>query len=125
MARFAWSALRSVLGFNWCPANFPQFHAILSSFSGRARRLLWTLFLAQSWALWTVRNKLTIEKKLINNLANLIYKICIFMQLWTVKAKPGDREVLRRLTSELRELYASVRSRSQSPGPRRNISSQS
>jgi hypothetical protein len=37
MARFAWSALRSVLGCNWCPANFSQFHAILSSFSGRAR----------------------------------------------------------------------------------------
>jgi hypothetical protein len=114
MARFAWSALRSILGCNWCPANFSQFHAILAGFSGRARRLLWTLFLAQSWALWTVRNKLTMEKKILNDPANLIFKMCIFLQLWSVKAKPGDREDLRRLTSELRELYASVRTRSQS-----------
>jgi hypothetical protein len=40
MARFAPSALRNVLGCNWCPANFHQFHAILSSFSGRVRRIL-------------------------------------------------------------------------------------
>jgi hypothetical protein len=51
-----------------------------------------------------VRNKLAIEKKVLNNLANLLFKMCIFLQLWSVKAKPGDREDLRRLTSELREL---------------------
>jgi hypothetical protein len=63
LARFAWSAIRQILYCNWNPGNFPQFHAILSSLAGRARRLFWFLFLAQSWALWNIRNKLTIEKK--------------------------------------------------------------
>jgi hypothetical protein len=63
LARFAWSAIRQILDCNWNPGNFPQFHAILSSLAGRARRLLWFLFLAQAWALWNIRNKLTIEKK--------------------------------------------------------------
>jgi hypothetical protein len=63
LADFAWSVLRQLLGCNWCPANFVQFHHILLSLAGYPRRLSWMLFLAQSWALWQIRNKLTIEKK--------------------------------------------------------------
>jgi hypothetical protein len=47
--KFVWAVLRQLLGCNWRPANFPQFHAILSCFSGYTRRILWALFLAQSW----------------------------------------------------------------------------
>jgi hypothetical protein len=54
-------------------------------------------------------NKLTIEKKVMNHPANIIFKTCIFLQLWTVKAKAGDMEDLIWLASEPRELYASVR----------------
>jgi hypothetical protein len=64
--------LRQLLGRNWRPANFAQFHAILSSFSGLSRRLLLVLFLAQSWALWLIRNKLTIERKVINHSADVL-----------------------------------------------------
>jgi hypothetical protein len=80
LASFSWSVLRQQLGCNWCPANFAQFHAILSGFSGYSRRLLWVLFLAQSWVLWNVRNKLAIEKKIISNPADIIYKIIIFFE---------------------------------------------
>jgi hypothetical protein len=45
LASFTWSVTRQLLGCNWRPANFAQFHAILSSFSGYSRRLLWVLFL--------------------------------------------------------------------------------
>jgi hypothetical protein len=49
LADFAWSVLRQLLGCNWCPTITQQFFAsILSSFSGQPRRLLWTLFVAQS-----------------------------------------------------------------------------
>jgi hypothetical protein len=40
LASFAWAVTRQLLGCNWRPANFAQFHAILSSFSGYPRRLL-------------------------------------------------------------------------------------
>jgi hypothetical protein len=109
LARFAWSAVRQILSCDWNPGNFPQFHAILSSLAGRARRLVWNLFLAQSWALWNIRNKLTIEKKVINHPANVIFKTALFLQLWSGMAKTGDREGLRWLENKLRELYAAVR----------------
>jgi hypothetical protein len=111
-AQFVWAVLRQLLGCNWRPANFPQFHAILSSFAGYTRRILWVLFLAQSWALWTTHNKLTIEKKVINHPADIIYKTVIFLQLWRPKFKGLERERLVWMESELRELYSSMKPRS-------------
>jgi hypothetical protein len=80
MANFAWSVLRQLLGCNWCPSSFGQFFAIASGLSGRPRRLLGLLFLAQSWALWLVRNKLTIESKVLTHPADFIYKMLIILQ---------------------------------------------
>jgi hypothetical protein len=112
LAQFAWAVLRQLLGCNWRPANFPQFHAILSGFAGYSRRILWVLFLAQSWALWTIRNKLTIESKTINHPADFIYKCVIFLQLWRPKFKGREKEGLCWMERELRELYASMKPRS-------------
>nr|XP_051208064.1 uncharacterized protein LOC127323999 [Lolium perenne] len=72
-------------------------------------RLLWVLFLAQSWALWNVRNKLAIEKKIISNPADIIYKITIFLQLWSLKAKAREKEGLSWMACELRELYVQLK----------------
>jgi hypothetical protein len=109
LAIFAWSVSRQMLGCNWCPTNFAQFHDILSSFSGYPRKLLWLLFLAQSWALWNVRNKLAIEKKTIANPADIIFKIIIFLQLWSLRCKPREKEGLSWIARELRELYAALK----------------
>jgi hypothetical protein len=111
-AQFVWAAVRQLLGFNWRLANFQQFHAIISSFAGFTCRILWALFLAHSWALWTIRNKLTIEKKVINHPADIIYKTVIFLQLWRPKFKGLEREGLVWMESELRELYSSMKPRS-------------
>jgi hypothetical protein len=73
-AVFAWSVTRQLLGCNWCPANFAQLFAIISSLSGRFRRCVWLLFIAQSWALWLFRNKMTIESKFMKHSANIISK---------------------------------------------------
>jgi hypothetical protein len=69
-ARFMWSVVRQMLGCSWSPTSFAHFYSILSSFPGRPRCLLWMLFMAQSWALWHIRNKLTIESKLIRQPAD-------------------------------------------------------
>jgi hypothetical protein len=107
-----WLSWAISLDSNWSPANFPQFHAILSSFAGYTQRILWALFLAQSWALWTTRNKLTIERKVINHPTNIIYKTVIFLQLWRPKFKGMERKGLNWMERELRELYASMKPRS-------------
>jgi hypothetical protein len=66
------------------------FDAILSSFTGYTRRLLWVLFWAQSYALWNTRNKLAIEKTL-SNPAGIIYKTIIFLQLRSLTSNQEKR----------------------------------
>ena len=106
MAVFMWSVVRQVLGRTWCPQNFAHFFALLSSFSGRTRRLIWLLFLAQAWALWAVRNKLAIEKKTVNHPADIIFKTMIFLQAWIPPLKSQDKEGARWLVAKLRELHS-------------------
>ncbi|KAK1693140.1 hypothetical protein QYE76_009837 [Lolium multiflorum] len=79
--------------------------------NGACSLLLWVFFLAQSWALWLIRNKLTIERKIINHPADVLYKIVILLQLWSTKFKGRDKEGLTWMANELRELYASMRPR--------------
>jgi hypothetical protein len=92
-ALLAWSVLQELLGCSWCPASFAQFFAIVSKFSGSFRRLAWIFFVAQSWALWLCRNKLTI-------------KTMLFLQLWMPPARPKDLPHLRRAASGLKGLHA-------------------
>jgi exonuclease III len=108
LARFAWSVIREILGCSWCPASFPQFFAIISNFAGRARRTIWCLFIAQSWALWVIRNKLTMESKLIRHPADVTFKTMLFMQHWLGVAKPADRPWLRWLIAALRSIHAQL-----------------
>jgi hypothetical protein len=66
------------------------------------------LFMAQSWALWHIRNKLTIESKLIRQPADIIFKTIIFLQLWSPSAKPQDKASILELISRLRRTHAEV-----------------
>ena len=109
LARFSWSVFRQLLGCSWSPGNFAHFFALLSSLSGQRRRVVWHLFVAQSWALWNVRNKLSIEHKIIKHPADIIYKTLIFLQLWCLNAKPVDRSRLGELVGRLKLLYTSNR----------------
>ncbi|XP_071676870.1 uncharacterized protein [Lolium perenne] len=70
LAKFAWSVLRQLLGCNWCPTNFAQFHAILSGFSGYARRLLW---------LWSLKFK-SREKEGLNWMAQELRELYVHLK---------------------------------------------
>jgi hypothetical protein len=107
LARFMWSVVRQLLGCSWSLANFAQLYAIIANLLGRVRRLVWALFVAQSWALWHIRNKLSIESKIIRHPSDVIYKTLVFLQLWVPTAKAKDQASLRWLICELRRIHAS------------------
>jgi hypothetical protein len=74
VARFAWSVVRQLLGCSLNPINFAQFYAIVSTFAGKIRRVLWMLFATLAWALWNVHNKLTLERKVLWTPAHIVFK---------------------------------------------------
>jgi hypothetical protein len=47
--------------------------ALAQGVSGSLHRVVWFAFAAQCWALWNIRNKLTIERKLIGNPADTLF----------------------------------------------------
>lgn len=75
---------------------------------GNLGGFFWLLFTAQSWALWLIRNKATIDSLFVRQPADVIFKTLIFLQLWAIGAKQQDREEVHCLASELRTLYSSL-----------------
>jgi hypothetical protein len=62
----------------WNPSSFAELFGIFQRFRGDFKRFLWTLFATLSWALWTTRNKFTIEVKFPSRPAKCIFKLLFF-----------------------------------------------
>jgi hypothetical protein len=63
------------------------------------------LFAAQSWALWTTRNKFSIEAKFPKHPANVVFKTIIFLQLWRPLAKEKVHAMLDEAVAKLKDIY--------------------
>jgi hypothetical protein len=109
LAGFMWAGIRDILHCDWNPAGAGEFLAIAQGLLGPFRRLVWFTFAAQCWALWNIRNKLTIEGKLIGNPADALFQMSLHMQHWRVLVRPKDRDLLDVATDEVRRLYARTR----------------
>jgi hypothetical protein len=73
-------------------------------------RVVWMFFMAQSRALWLIRNKRTVESKVITHPADVISKILSSCNcectLWMHLLRPLDRPCLRRMVSALKWFHA-------------------
>lgn len=69
-----------------------EFLAIIINLSGQFARVLWIAFSALAWALWTVRNKFTIEHIFPNKHVDVLFKMAAFLQQWSPLTKAGDVE---------------------------------
>jgi hypothetical protein len=79
-AAFMWSGVRAMLQVTWNPTSFAQFFRIISELSPGHGRAVWILFVAQSWALWHIRNKIAMEHSFPNRPANYVLKTLLFLQ---------------------------------------------
>ena len=109
MARFAWTAVREAAGRDWDPRSGVELCALLSSVSGSARRVVWSCVGALLWALWRIRNKLTIEGVFPSHPADVIFKCVIFLQQWAPLARRQDVELLHHALARLRQVYTLAR----------------
>jgi mannosylglycoprotein endo-beta-mannosidase len=105
LAAFAWSGIREAFGVQWNPRTFQEFFAIVNSLSPGFKHAIWLLFAAQSWALWNIRNKITIEHKLPSHPADCIFKTSLFLQLWRPLLKNKLSDKMDIMLELLRVLY--------------------
>jgi hypothetical protein len=109
LASFMWSGIREAFRVQWNPENLNDFLAILSQLIPIVRQSFWVLFAAQSWALWLIRNKLTIENSFPKQSADCFYKTAMFLQLWRPLLKEKNADKLDVMVGVLRSLYRQTR----------------
>jgi hypothetical protein len=109
LASFAWSGIREALGVQWNPQSFQDFFGTLNSLPSSFKSAIWMLFAAQSWALWNIRNKITIEHKLPSQPADCFFKTSIFLQLWRPLLKNKLKTKMEFLLEMLCSLYLQMR----------------
>lgn len=61
LAKFIWSCIRLWLHVPWNPSSFADLRRCINSLAGRSKRVFMVGWAAICWALWTTRNKFTIE----------------------------------------------------------------
>jgi hypothetical protein len=79
-AQFLWSFLQEALGPEWQASALGEFIEVHANNTGRRRRLFWLLFAALTWTLWTVRNKMVIERILPRRASDSIYTFLALLQ---------------------------------------------
>ena len=109
-AKLLWSGFRESFGLLWNPQTFDQFWALLLAIRPADRKFVWLLFSAQSWALWNIRNKFTIESVFPNQAADCFFKSGILLQQWRPLSKPEDHARIDVMISQLKNLYRTTRS---------------
>jgi hypothetical protein len=73
------------------------------------RQSFWVLFAAQCWALWLIRNKLTIENTFPKQPADCCFKTATFLQLWRPLLMEKHVDKLDAMVEALRSLYRQTR----------------
>jgi hypothetical protein len=67
---------------------------------------MWIFFAAQCWALWTTRNKFTIERKFPRQPTDIIFKLMLSLQLWHPLQKHKDLGALDELIRLTKAFFA-------------------
>ena len=103
-AQFLWSCLREVVGGRWCNTSFPVLFVELQATTPRSRHIRWLSIGVLAWTLWTVRNKLVIQRAPLRRVTDAIFKMCGYLQLWWPLSRRQDRSVIDTLLTDLRSM---------------------
>ena len=102
LAKLVWCCVRSWLQVSWNPSSFSHIRTLAKALVGVTKRVFWVGLGALCWALWTIRNKFTIEHIFPSKPADVLFKSCILLQQWRSLTKEVDRDALDLLIDKIR-----------------------
>ena len=108
LAKFIWSCIRLWLHVNWNPSSFEDLRQYTNSLSGQSKRVFLVGWAAMCWALWTTRNKFTIEHIFPTNPVNRLFKATIFLQQWRSLIKDGDLQAFDDMLSRMNSTVSTL-----------------
>lgn len=92
------------MGGSWCNTNFPDLFEELQASVLRLHRIRWLGIGVLAWTLWTIRNRLVIQRAPLRQPSDAIYKMCGYLQLWRSLSRVTDRDAITILIADLRAL---------------------
>ena len=102
--QFVWRCFREVVGGNWCHTNFPDLYTELQSSPLASRHIRWLEIGVIAWTLWTIRNKLVIQRTPLRRATDALFKLSGFLQLWRPLSRPQDRDAISAFIADLRSM---------------------
>lgn len=93
LAHFVWNVIKEVFKLERMPRSLEDFSEMWLLGKGPMPiRLMMFLFAGFTWALWTTRNKMAIEKRVPKAPADIIFVALSWLQKWCIMLKEADRE---------------------------------
>ena len=102
-ARFLWNFIYEALGPAWQASDLGEFLETQANRTGGGRRLFWLVFAALTWTLWTVRNKMVIERIFLRHGSDSMFKLLAFLQQWHPLSRQRDRGQLDDMIARMLE----------------------
>ena len=103
-AQFMWSCFREAVGGDWCHTNFPDLFAELQNSPLPSRHIRWLEIGVLAWTLWTIRNKLVIQRIPLRRANDALFKLSGYLQLWQPLSLPQDRDAITAFIADLRSM---------------------
>ncbi|KAM0914791.1 hypothetical protein ACQ4PT_011271 [Festuca glaucescens] len=82
VAVFVWSVNREAVGWPDVPSSVLDLISLGKLSQNNKFALIWTGAAAVMWSLWTIRNKLILEAKILKHPADAVFRVIFFLQLW-------------------------------------------
>ena len=84
--------------------NFPDLLAEIQAIPISGRHIRWLLIGVLAWTIWTVRNKLVIQRVPLRRATDVVFKLCGYLQLWRPLSRQQDRDAITTIISDLRAM---------------------
>ena len=102
LVRLAWSICEEVFKWNSRPRSLKELSEVWLMGKGPLpKRLILFIFAGFTWALWTTRNKMSIEQKFPKAPTDVVYLALSYLQKWSILLKDADRDRMEAINGEI------------------------
>ncbi|KAE8811162.1 putative TdLSC37 protein [Hordeum vulgare] len=81
--------------------NAPDMFAEIQSVPLSAQDIRWLTIGMLTWTLWTIRNKLVIERVPLRRASDAVFKMCGFLQLWRPLSLSSDKDAINNIIANI------------------------
>jgi hypothetical protein len=104
LLKYVWRKIKNIAGWDRVPKSVASLFSNWGVSTSHAACTFHLFIVAELvWSLWCNRNKMTIMKKLPNNMTTIIYEVVSFLQSWSVLLKTREHAMLEDILDSVKK----------------------